>query len=64
MAFIVHIAPSTVDTHLQRAREKREAAENIINLIQTDSDELIKPDSTGDVMENMPYDSDDIVRSS
>lgn len=64
MAFIVIIVPSTVDTHLQRAREKREAAENFIHRIHTDSDELIEPDSTGDEMENTPYDSDDIVRSS
>lgn len=39
-AAILNLSPSTVDTHLQRAREKLAAAKNLIRLIRTESDEL------------------------
>ena len=39
-AAILNISPSTVDTHLQRAREKLTAAENLLQFVQTDPEEL------------------------
>ena len=37
---ILNISPSTVDTHLQRASEKLTAAENLLQFVRTDPDEL------------------------
>lgn len=39
-ASILNISPNTVDTHLQRAREKLTAAENLVQFVRADSDEL------------------------
>lgn len=39
-AAILNISPSTVDTHLQRANEKLTAAENLLQFVRTDPDEL------------------------
>lgn len=39
-AAILNISPSTVDTHLQRAGEKLTAAENLLQFVRTDPDEL------------------------
>lgn len=63
-ATILNIAPSTVDTHLQRAQEKRDAAENFVRLLHTDSVELLDLESASEAIELTPADSDDIVRRS
>jgi DNA-binding CsgD family transcriptional regulator len=39
-AAILNISPSTVDTHLQRAKEKLTEAENLVRFVRADSDEL------------------------
>lgn len=39
-ADILNISPSTVDTHLRRAREKLTAAKNLVRLVRIESDEL------------------------
>ncbi|PSQ62871.1 MAG: hypothetical protein BRD21_04705 [Halobacteriales archaeon SW_8_66_22] len=39
-AAILNISPSTVDTHLQRAKEKLAEAENLVQFVQVDSEEL------------------------
>ena len=39
-AAILNISPSTVDTHLQRAKEKLTAAENLVQFVNTDAAEL------------------------
>lgn len=39
-ATILNISPSTVDTHLQRASDKLTAAENLLEVLRTDPDEL------------------------
>jgi DNA-binding CsgD family transcriptional regulator len=39
-AAILNISPSTVDTHLQRANEKLAAAENLLQFVRTDPEEL------------------------
>ncbi|UHQ96335.1 RNA polymerase sigma factor [Natrinema halophilum] len=39
-AAILNISPSTVDTHLQRATEKLTAAENLVQFVRVDSEEL------------------------
>lgn len=39
-AAILNISPNTVDTHLQRAREKLTAAENLLQFVRTDPEEL------------------------
>lgn len=45
-AAILNISPSTVDTHLQRAKEKLTAAENLIQFVHVDAEELaeVNPD--------------------
>ena len=45
-AAILNISASTVDTHLQRAKEKLTAAENLIQFVRVDADELaeVHPD--------------------
>lgn len=45
-AAILNISPSTVDTHLQRAKEKLTAAENLIQFVRVDAEELaeVHPD--------------------
>jgi len=45
-AAILNISPSTVDTHLQRAKEKLTAAENLVQFVYVDADELaeVHPD--------------------
>jgi DNA-binding transcriptional regulator YiaG len=45
-ATILNISPSTVDTHLQRAKEKLTAAENLVQFVRVDADELaeVHPD--------------------
>lgn len=43
-AAILNISPSTVDTHLQRAKEKLTAAENLVRFVRVDSDELAEAD--------------------
>ena len=39
-AAILNISPSTVDTHLQRASKKLTAAENLLQFVRTDPEEL------------------------
>lgn len=39
-AAILNISPSTVDTHLQRAKEKLTAAENLVQFVRVDAEEL------------------------
>jgi DNA-binding CsgD family transcriptional regulator len=39
-AAILNISPSTVDTHLQRAKEKLAEAKNLVQFVQVDSEEL------------------------
>lgn len=39
-ASILNISPNTVDTHLQRATEKLAAAENLVQFVRVDSEEL------------------------
>ncbi len=39
-AAILNISPSTVDTHLQRAKEKLTAAENLVRFVRVDAEEL------------------------
>ena len=39
-AAILNISPSTVDTHLQRTHEKLTAAENLLQFVWTDPEEL------------------------
>jgi DNA-binding CsgD family transcriptional regulator len=43
-AAILNISPSTVDTHLQRAKEKLAAAENLVQFVRMDSEELSDPE--------------------
>jgi len=43
-AAILNISPSTVDTHLQRAKEKLAAAENLVRFVRVDSDDLADAD--------------------
>jgi DNA-binding CsgD family transcriptional regulator len=47
-AAILNISPSTVDTHLQRAKEKLAAAENLVQFVQMDSADLANPESPSD----------------
>ena len=39
-AAVLNISPSTVDTHLQRAKKKLSEAENLVQFVQVDSEEL------------------------
>ncbi len=55
-AAILNISPSTVDTHLQRAREKLTAAENLLQFVQTDPEELA--DAHPDFFEEAGIDDD------
>ena len=41
-AAILNISPSTVDTHLQRAREKLTAAQNLVQFVRVDGNELVE----------------------
>jgi len=43
-AAILNISPSTVDTHLQRAKEKLTAAENLVQFVRVDAEELADAD--------------------
>ena len=43
-AVILNISPSTVDTHLQRAKEKLAAAENLVQFVRMDAEELADPE--------------------
>lgn len=43
-AALLNLSPSTVDTHLQRAREKLAAAENLVRFVRVDSDKLADAD--------------------
>jgi hypothetical protein len=43
-AAILGISPSTVDTHLQRAKEKLTAAENLVRFVRVDSEDLADAD--------------------
>lgn len=43
-AAILNISPSTVDTHMQRAKEKLAAAENLVRFVRVDSDDLADAD--------------------
>jgi hypothetical protein len=43
-AAILNISPSTVDTHLQRAKEKLTAAENLVRFVRVDSEDLADAD--------------------
>ena len=43
-ASILKISPSTVDTHLQRAKEKLAAAENLVQFVRMDAEELADPE--------------------
>jgi DNA-binding CsgD family transcriptional regulator len=47
-AAILNISPSTVDTHLQRAKEKLAAAENLVQFVHMDSADLANPESPSD----------------
>lgn len=63
-AAILNISPSTVDTHLQRARDKLVAAANLVRLDRADSDELVDaaPEGVdGLFSEDIPSASDDIM---
>jgi len=42
-ATILNISPNTVDTHLQRSKEKLSAAENLVQFVRVDSEELATP---------------------
>jgi len=43
-AAILNISPTTVDTHLQRAKEKLTAAENLVRFVRVDSEDLADAD--------------------
>ena len=43
-AVILNISPSTVDTHLRRAKEKLAAAENLVRLVRIDPEDLADAD--------------------
>ena len=43
-AAILSISPSTVDTHLQRAKEKLTAAENLVRFVRVGSEDLAEAD--------------------
>ncbi|WP_049930960.1 sigma factor-like helix-turn-helix DNA-binding protein [Halosimplex carlsbadense] len=43
-ATILNISPSTVDTHLQRAKEKLAAAENLVRFVRMDAEVLTDPE--------------------
>ena len=43
-AAILNISPSTVDTHLQRAKEKLAAAENLVRFVRADPEDLADAD--------------------
>jgi len=43
-AAILNISASTVDTHLQRAKEKLAAAENLVQFVRMDAEELADPE--------------------
>jgi hypothetical protein len=43
-AAILSISPSTVDTHLQRAKEKLAAAENLVRFVRADPEDLADAD--------------------
>ena len=43
-AAILSISPSTVDTHLQRAKEKLTAAENLVRFVRVDPEDLADTD--------------------
>ena len=43
-AAILSISPSTVDTHLQRAKEKLAAAENLVRFVRVDPEDLADAD--------------------
>ena len=43
-AAILNISPSTVDTHLQRAKEKLAAAENLVRFVRVDPEDLADAD--------------------
>lgn len=63
-AAMLNISPSTVDTHLQRARDKLVAAANLVRLDRADSEELIDtaPDGVdGLFAEDTPSTNDDIM---
>jgi len=47
-AAILGIAPSTVDTHHQRAKEKLAAAENLVQFVRMDSDDFTDPEFPGE----------------
>lgn len=47
-AAILNISPSTVDTHHQRAKEKLTAAENLVQFVHMDSEELADPEFRGE----------------
>ena len=47
-AAILDISPSTVDTHLQRAKEKLAAAENLVQFVRMDAKELADPEFPGE----------------
>ena len=43
-AAILSISPSTVDTHLQRTKEKLAAAENLVRFVRVDPEDLANAD--------------------
>ena len=43
-AAILNISPSTVDTHLRRAKEKLAAAENLVRFVRVDPEDLADAD--------------------
>jgi len=43
-AAVLSISPSTVDTHLQRAKEKLAAAENLVRFVRVDPEDLADAD--------------------
>ena len=43
-AAVLNISPSTVDTHLRRAKEKLAAAENLVRLVRIDPEDLADAD--------------------
>lgn len=63
-ATLLNISPSTVDTHLQRARDKFVDAANLVRLDRADSAELVdaEPDTIGELIaKDTPSASDDIM---
>jgi DNA-binding transcriptional regulator YiaG len=60
-AAILNISPNTVDTHLQRAKEKLAAAENLVQFVRMDSEELTDPEFPDEGVSDEANSSSDIT---